>query len=68
MSTEITGPAASTRATLTGTRMTAVQVSKAEEIAFRSRTASSSSVTVRSAGPASTGTTIAVSAPPSTMS
>ena len=67
ISSETSGPAAMASATLTGTRMATVQVSRAELIWLTSRAAAGSEPE-RAAGPASTGTMMAVSAPPRTMS
>ncbi len=61
------GPAATARTTLTGARMATVQVSSAALTWLTSRPAAGS-VPDRSAGRASTGTMMAVSAPPRTMS
>ena len=78
ISSEITGPAATARATLAGARMATVQVSSADEIWLTSEPPVERSAfpwddppeppAERSAGPARIGTTIAVSAPPRTMS
>ena len=61
------GPAATAMTTLTGARMTTVQVSRAEEVWVTCR-AAAGSVPARRADRASTGTMTLVSAPPSTMS
>jgi hypothetical protein len=67
MSSEVTGPATRARITLAGTSSMTVQVSSADEIWLVARAASGSAPD-RSAGPASTGTMMLASAPPSTMS
>ena len=66
ISSPATGPDSATSATLTGTRMSTVQQSRAELVRLTSARAAGSAAF--SAGPASTGTMIEVSAPPSTMS
>ncbi len=69
ISRETTGPAAIASARLTGASMTTVQVSSADAMRLTSSLDSGvAAVTERSADPASTGITMAVSAPPRTMS
>ena len=63
-STDTSGRATTATRTLTGTSSSTVQLSSAEEVC---RTCSRSWAS-RLGGPASTGTTTAVSAPPATMS
>src|SRR6266540_6946664 len=62
-----TGPATSASATDGGTSTTIAQVSSADAVRLVSAAAAGSRP-ARCAGPASTGTTTAVSAPPATMS
>ncbi len=69
MSSEITGPAATARTRLAGARITTVQVSSADEIRLTSALESTPAGDAeRSADPARIGITMAVSAPPRTMS
>ena len=67
-STDTSGRAMTATSTLTGTSSSTVQVSSAAEVCRTCSRSAAAAPRSASAGPASTGTTTAVRAPPITMS